>query len=172
MPDASSNSNPTNFIESQVLEGIAIYARLHSPDPGNTKMRIPAAYKIDLLLVDPKQLEKAKSLGLNIKPPHGEVHTHPYVLIKSKVKENRKPPKVIDSQRNAIPSSILVGNGSLVRVRFMPFTYGEGEVTAILQETQVLTLVRYESKPRDISSTDVSYLGAVEGGFVTEAPAF
>lgn len=149
-----------NFIESQVLEGLAQYAFLHTPDRGNEKRRIPPAYKISLMLVDKEQEKKAKSLGLNVKPANEKI-PHNYVDIKSRVKEDRRPPAVIDAKRQNIPPSILIGNGSRVRVRFLPFEYGEGEVTAILQETQVLDLVRYEG--RTGGSADL--LPVVESGF-------
>jgi hypothetical protein len=143
MANKQTEKKKDNFIASQVLEGLAQYAFLHTPDKGNPKMRIPPAYKISLMLVDKEQQKKAKSLGLNVKPATEKI-PHDYVDIKSRVKDDRPAPKVMDAKRNPIPSSILIGNGSRVRVRFLPFEYGEGEITAVLQETQVLDLVRYE----------------------------
>lgn len=157
------------MIKFETLVGLAQYAFLHAPDKGNPKHRIPPAYKIDLMLVDPEQIKKAKSLGCTVKDPT-EKHPHPYVSIKSKVKEGRKPPRVFDSARNPIPKSILVGNGSEVRVRFLPFTYGEGEMTPILQEVQVVKLVEYKPTERE-RETKGDFLGKVEGGFVVPADA-
>lgn len=151
-----------NFIESQVLEGLAQYAFLHAPDKGNEKRKIAPSYKISLMLVDKDQKKKAQSLGLNIKPATDKI-PHDYVDIKSRVKSDRPAPKVMDAKRNSIPPSILIGNGSRVRVRFLPYEYGEGEITAVLQETQVLDLVRYESGGR---SEDL--LPAEESGFTVD----
>lgn len=140
------NTEPVKF---EILEGEAMYAFLHQPDKGNAKHRIGPAYKVDLVL-NKEQLAKAKSLGLKIREPKGpdDKFKGPYVQIKSKVQEGRKPPRVVDSQRNPIPPSILVGNGSKVRVRFLPYFFGEDGVTPILQELQVLTLVPYEPTDR------------------------
>jgi len=162
--EATIKKEPIKF---EVLEGSAMYTFIHRPDKGNPKHRILPAYKIDLVLDTPEQLKKAQSFGLNIKKPKGpdDKFKGPYVQIKSKVADGREPPRVIDSQRNVIPPSILVGNGSKVRVRFLPWAYGEGEVTPILQEIQVLELVRYVPTEAELARKG-DYLAAVPGGFV------
>ena len=166
-------ANTFKPLESEILEGLAMYAKIHTPDPGNAKFRIPPAYKIDVMLSDPEQLKKAESLNLKIKHSTNENFTHPYVTFKSRVKEERKPPRVMDSQRNIIPPSVLIGNGSKVRVRFIPFAYGEGEVTAVLLDTQILELVKYEPTAKEgADEKKGSYLGKVDGGFVVEEPGF
>lgn len=158
----SVNTNPP--LQTEILEGIAVYAKVHTPDPGNSKLRIGPSYQIDVLLPDAAQLKKAESLNLKIKQPGKEPFTHPYVSMKSKVKEGRSGPRVMDSQRNIIPPTILIGNGSKVRVRFIPFEYGEGLVTPILLDVQVIDLVKYEPK-----GDDDKFLGKVEGGFSVNA---
>jgi hypothetical protein len=130
-------------VQYEVIEGVAMYAFLHQPDKGNPKRKIGPAYKIEVMLDDKTQLKFAESLGLKIKEPT-EKFEFPYISVKSKVKEGRNGPRVMDSKRNIIPADILIGNGSRVKVRFLPFEYGEGEVTAILQEVMVTKLVRYE----------------------------
>lgn len=150
-------------IESQILEGIAMYAFVHQPDKGNAKYKIPPAYKIEVQFDKPDQLKKAQDLGLKIREPDGEKFTFPYASFRSKVKEGRNPPRIMDSQRNPIDPKILVGNGSRVRVRFIPFEYGAGEITAVLQDTMVLELVKYEAGPRE------GYLEAVPGGYVASS---
>lgn len=151
------------FKKFEMLEGLAMYAFVHVPDKGNVKYRIPPAYKVDLMLPDKEQEDKARALGLNVKSPNDKFK-YPYVQIKSKTKEGRRAPRVLDSQRNPIPTSILVGNGSRVRVRFLPWGYGDGEISAILQETQVLDLVKYEPTPGE-KERKGSFLEVVEGGF-------
>lgn len=155
-------------IKSEILEGIAQYAFLHAPDKGNPKHRIPPSYKIDLMLVDEAEVKKAEAQGLNIKDADTK-HPHNFVSIRSKVKEGRKPPRVIDSQRNPVPKEILVGNGSKVRVRYIPYHYGEGEVTPILQEVQVISLVEYKPTDGEIAKKG-SFLNRVEGGFTVTPP--
>lgn len=146
-------------VKSDVLEGLAMYAFLHNPDKGNVAKRIAPSYKIDLMLHTDEAIKKAKSHGLKVKNPTDK-HKYPFVTIKSKVREGFNGPAVVDSQNNPIPDTVLVGNDSLVRVRFVPFTYGEGEVTALLQGVQVLNLVPYERK---------SQFEAVDNGFTVGA---
>ena len=155
---SKSSSKRSDPIKSEILEGLAQYAFLHEPDRGNPKKRIAPSYKIDLMLTDDAQIEKAKALHLNVKPSNEKI-PHPYTTIRSKVAEGRNGPRVIDSQKNPIPSNILIGNGSKVRVRFFTYDYDGEYHAAILQEVQVIELVRYE---RDNSSE----LGEVKGGFV------
>lgn len=150
-------------IKWEILSGLAQYTFIHAPDKGNPKHRIGPAYKIDLMLNDAKQLKKAESLGLVIREKDDK-HPHPFVTIKSKVKEGRNPPLCIDSQKNPIPKNILIGNGSEVRVRFLPWSYGEGEVTAILQEIQVVKLVEYKPTKEEVEKKG-AFLDKVEGGF-------
>lgn len=153
----------TDIIKHEILSGVAQYAFLHRADQGNLKRKILPAYKIDLMFNNEEQKNKAKALGLTIKPADDK-HPMEYVTIKSKVKEGRKKPRLIDSQRNDIPESILVGNGSEVNVRFLPWGYGEGEVSAVLLEVQVVKLVEY--KPTEGEKERKSYLPVIEGGFV------
>lgn len=160
---AKDKGKKDNFIESQVLEGLAQYAFLHAPDKGNEKRKIAPSYKVSLMLVDKDQKKKAQSLGLNIKSANEKI-PHDYVDIKSRVKEGRPAPKVMDAKRNPIPASILIGNGSRVRVRFLPYEYGEGEITAVLQETQVLDLVRYEGR----AGNSEDLLPAEDSGFTVD----
>jgi hypothetical protein len=153
----------TDLVKYEVLSGVAQYTFIHRPDAGNPKRKIAPAYKIDLMLDNEEQKAKATALGLKIKPADAK-HPMEFVTIKSKVAENRKPPRLVDSQRNDIPPSILVGNGSKVNVRFLPWGYGEGEVTAILLEIQVVDLVKYV--PTEGEKERKSFLPVVEGGFV------
>jgi hypothetical protein len=150
-------------VQYEVIEGIAMYAFLHQPDKGNPKYKIGPAYKIEVMLDDKTQLKFAESLGLKIKEPTDKFE-FPFISIKAKVKEGRNGPRVMDSKRNLIPPKILVGNGSRVKVRFLPFEYGEGEVTAILQEVMVTKLVRYEGNTS-------GFLDSEEDGFSVEDEA-
>lgn len=152
----------TEQIKYETLSGVAQYTFIHRPDKGNEKRKIAPAYKIDLMFDNDDQRKKAEGLNLKVKPAD-EKHPMPFVTVKSKVAEGRNPPRLIDSQRNEIPNTILVGNGSKVNVRFLPWGYGEGEVTAILQEIQVVTLVPYA--PTEGEKARKSFLPVVEGGF-------
>lgn len=160
------SDNLKNVVKYEVLEGIAVYAFVHKPDRGNDKEKIAPAYKIDLCFDKPDQLKKAKGFGLTIKDADAK-HPHPYTIIKSKVDENRPPPLVVDSRRNTIPPNILIGNGSRVLVRFLPYGYGKGKVTGIFKEVMVLDLVRYEPSPEELERK--GFIPPREGGFVVGA---
>lgn len=161
----NNNNKNTTPVEYETLRGIAQYCFAHSPDRGNAAEKIEPAYKIDLMF--PSQFKKerarAEELGLAVKDKNDK-HPDPYVTLKSKVKEGRKPPRVVDSQRNPIPKTILIGNGSEVIVRFIPYEYGKGKVTGILQEIMVVNLVKYE--PTADESARKGFLAPVQGGFV------
>lgn len=159
----NNNNKKKNVVQYEDLRGIVQYAFVHRPDSGNEEEKIAPAYKLDLMLVDPKELKKAEALGYNIKPANDK-HPHPYVICKSKVAEGRDPPKVLDSQRNPIPPTILIGNGSEVIVRTLPYGYGKGKVSAILKETMVLNLVKYVPTTEELDRK--GFLPPVEGGFV------
>lgn len=161
MTTAKKNNAAKAPVKSDILEGLAMYAFLHSPDKGNAAKRIAPSYKIDLMLHTDEAIKKAKSHGLNVKKPTDK-HQYPYVTIKTKVRDGFNGPTIVDAKNNPVPPSVLIGNNSLVRVKFIPFTYGEGEVTALLQAVQVLELVAYERKPS---------FEAVDGGFTVAATA-
>lgn len=166
MADKITNPKYTTPVEFETLRGIAQYCFAHAPDRGNVAEKIEPAYKIDLMLPDEKEASRAEALGLLVKDAN-EKHPHNFVTLKSKVKEGRKPPRVVDSQRNPIPKTILIGNGSDVIVRFIPYEYGKGKVTGILQEIMVVNLVKYE--PTAEESTRKGFLAPVQGGFVVPA---
>jgi hypothetical protein len=156
-------------VKTEVLTGLGYYAFVHKPDQGNAKRKIGPSYKIDLVL-DGDQLTKAEKLGLNIKEATDRI-PGPHVTIRSKVDTvkypDRQPPRVMDSQKNPIPKTILVGNGSKVNVRFVPLQYGENDVTPILKDIQVVELVKYVPTPGELERKG-QYLNTVEGGFVVD----
>jgi hypothetical protein len=160
------SGEPVKF---EVLTGQGYYAFLHQPDKGNVKYRIGPSYKIDLV-VDAESKKKAEALGLKVKKATEKIPGD-YVSIRSKVdpnKPDRAPPKVMDSKRNAIPKEILVGNGSEVRVRILPFKYGEGLITPILKEVMVTKLVKYQPTAEEVERKG-TFLSEVENGFTVDS---
>lgn len=90
-----------------------------------------------------------------------------FTFKRSTINSNGRPvsrPIVVDSQRNAWPKELLIGNGSYGIVAFSPFTWrnklGKCGVSLYLDGVQVLSHVPYESFDAE-STFDV-----VEGGFV------
>lgn len=148
----------------RTLDGIAYWAHIQSPDMHTTKrFNAPLAYHITLGL-DEENAEKARSYGLTVKEPT-EYVPYPHVKIKRNVKDTNNPsaskPDVVDSMQRSVPTDILVGNGSKVRVKFATFWYdfGKGGVGAALLKVQVLDLVKYEGGDSSVDpdlSTDSS----------------
>lgn len=153
----------SNNVKYENLRGLAVYCFIHRPDPGNEAEKIGPAYKVDVELPNKDELKKAKSLGLTIKDPDAK-HKHPFVTVKSKVMEGRNPPLAVDTKRNPIPNTILIGNGSEIIVRFLPYGYGKGKVSAILKEIQVVNLVRYVPSQEELDRK--GFLPPLEEGFV------
>lgn len=154
------NNEPIKF---DVLSGLAYYAFLHQPDRGNKEHNIGPRYKIDLVL-DEGSLVRAKEQGLKIKPATEKV-PGAYVSIVSKVDPkfpDRKPPKIMDAKRNTIPPSVLVGNGSEVRVRYLPYVYQGNKTTPILKEVMVTKLVEYKPTEAEIARKG-TYLNETDG---------
>lgn len=162
-------SDQNDVVKTEVLTGLAYYAFVHKPDQGNAKRKIGPSYKVDLGL-EGDELKKAESLGLRVKDPTDRIPL-PHVTIRSKVDlekyPNRQPPRIMDSQRNIIPKTVLIGNGSQVNIRFIPLQYGEGEITPVLKDVQVVKLVKYEPTAGEIERKG-QFLGKVDGGFVVD----
>lgn len=157
-----------NIVKTEVLSGEGYYAFVHKPDSGNEKRKIGPSYKIDVVLDEPS-MKRAKALGLRIKEATDKIPGQ-YVSFRSKVDPkypDRAPPKIVDSQKNPIPKTTLVGNGSIVNVRFIPFRYGEDDVTAILKDVQVVKLVAYAPTASEVERKG-QFLGTVEGGFTVD----
>lgn len=165
----SKDSGKKKTFRKILVEGIAMYASVHSPKKAFDKTK-PSQYSVDLI-VSPEQEALLLAEGLkptkvkvdedNKKPK--EYSTHPglkvFTFSRSSIKKNRDtgesepntPPQVVDSQTVPIPSSILVGNGSKVILEINPYTYASGAgyhggTKATLLAMQVLDLVEYVSE--------------------------
>jgi len=138
------------------LEGIAYYASVFTPNrSGEKKFKSPPVYIVKLGLDTDEELEKAVSYGLKIHPKE-EAIPYPYVKIQSKIRpkgtktleeriEETKP-EVVDSMQNPIPSSILIGNGSRVIVKFLTNWHQMSDAHGVgtwLNKVQVRKLVKY-----------------------------
>lgn len=149
----------TKEFKKVIVEGIAMYAMVHTPKkPYNPKDK--PQYSIDLV-VDEENAQKLLSEGLKVakikidedtKKPK-EYPQYPgmkvFNLRRQIAKKDGTPIsalEVVDSQCNKIPSTILVGNGSKVRVSVNPYkTQFNGKETTshMLLGVQVLELVPY-----------------------------
>ena len=167
-----------------IVEGIAMYASVHKPKKPYAEGDIPA-YTLDLILTD-EEAAKLEAHGLkrskvkvdeDTKKPK-EYATHPGMKVfqfRRKTHKRGEAPglwgearatlRVVDAQNSPVPSNVLVGNGSTVRVSVNPYTMNiKGkEITGHdLLAVQVLKLVKY--KVRQDGPTNE--FEAVKGGYV------
>lgn len=156
MNEAEFNNMPEKDRMNRVLEGQAFYACLHQPNTAAQKLFGEApCYKVVLVLDTPQEVEKAESYGLKVNPADAKC-SHPYVTLRTKIKEGKKPedvkPEIIDSMQDVVPSSILIGNGSRIKVKFLTYwhkmsnKFGAGNY---MTKVQVLSLVKYTPPSQD-----------------------
>ena len=158
---------PQNERFNCTLEGTAYWASLHTPNMSAVKkFNADPFYGLKLALT-PEGVAKAKSLGLKLKEAD-ETIPSPFVEFKNKVKPGKDikkiKPAVVDTMQNAIPETILIGNGSKVICKFMTYwnEFGAGSVGAHLSKVQVKDLVEFK---RDSQDKDLIQDGS---GFVVE----
>lgn len=131
MNEAQFNAMPDNDRFNRVLEGVAYYASVHSPNLSAQKKFGSLPMFMVTLGLDAENEAKAKEYGLKISPATDAI-PHPHVKIKRKVKDGVEPsavkPLVVDSLQNEIPSSVLIGNGSKVACKFATYWPPNGEM--------------------------------------------
>ncbi len=153
----------------RVLEGLAYYSSVHTPNTSLQKIpkfaNTDPYFIVNLALDKQSELAKAESYGLKIFEPEGIIPCR-FVKIKRKIlgrkqqnanfwsKENPKGvrPEVVDSQQKPIPPSILIGNGSKVLCKFGTYWFDNegGGVNTNLFKVQVRELVRYTPSDTDL----------------------
>ncbi len=149
---------PENERFNCVLEGEAYYASVHTPNMSAVKKFNADPFFGISLTLEGDQLEKAKEMGLNVRDANDSI-PKPFVVIKRKVKEGKTAdevrPSVVDEMQNPIPKNILIGNGSVVLVKFATYWYeaGGGGVGTTFFKTQVKDLVAYN--PDNIVDPDL-----------------
>ena len=126
------------------LQGKAMWASVQTP---NTTF--DPVYQIDLI-IDPKDVPTVKKLGLSVKKTEdGDVVRFRRAQFRKDGSENRRP-VVVD--KNNLPLTDLIGNGSLVNVQFSTFEwnnkFGSG-ISSDLQGVQVLELIEFGAKDGD-----------------------
>jgi hypothetical protein len=175
------------------LKGLAMYARVQ---PGNYDTKFNPTWTVDLLL-DKESLKIAKAEKLRIKKTSvdkssGDAKTKyaglfegydgTYIRVTRPVQDrdgkDREPPALKDGKLRDIPSSVGIGNGSLVNVQFI-VKNGDAETLknyggygTFLLGMQVLKLVPFErSGDPDtdfVEEDDAEYETKEAGGFEFE----
>ena len=144
-----------------VVEGIAMYASVHTPKKAYTEGESPA-YSLDLIVdeanaktLTDEGLKPAKTMVDEDTKKLKEYAEHPGKKVFSLKRKTDKRDgskrtalTVVDSDTNAIPPNVLIGNGSKVRVMVNPYTMtikGKEITGSVLLGVQVLELVPYAS---------------------------
>lgn len=167
MNEAEFNAMPDNERFNRVLEGLAYYASVHKPNLSGQKNYGSLPVYMVTLGLDAKNEKLAKSWGLKVLDANDAI-PHPHVRIKRKIKEGVDPesvrPAVLDgSAQKSIPKSVLIGNGSKVRVKFATYWPPNGEKYGA--GTTFFKMVVDDLIVYDPSTEPDSDLEAKEGGF-------
>lgn len=134
-----------------IESGLAYWASVRNPN-----LKYEPVYTVDLV-VDEEVASKYESRGFKVKTlvVNDEV-VGKALVIKRKVNGPngmvRKPPKLVDAQKNLIEDDVLVGNGSEVKVQFNEWEVDNkyGKFKGLdFQAMQVLNLVSYKAGDGD-----------------------
>jgi len=132
------------------LTGKAYYLRANTPN------ELSGKYQMDLS-IDQETVDKLLSVGVTIKNKN-DIRGDFVTLTKAYETKDGKilsPPKLLDSDKNEFPSSVLVGNGSDVKVITHLFEWKFKSKTGTslgLDTVQILNLIPYE--PKNLSLLD------------------
>ena len=151
-------------MKASFISGKACWASVVAPD---TTFDSDGTWKINVYDMDAKSLATVKEDGLTIKNKDDE--RGDFVTIKRDVRRGKggmnRAPTLVDAQKRTM--SDLVGNGSVVNVKYRPYVYdnkfGKGK-GADLMGVQVIELVRFDADP-DEEDEDFE---VVSDGFSTE----
>ena len=160
----SINNKNEKEIHMSVLKGNAYWASIVSP---NTTFDSDGVWSVDVANLDEKNINVAKSDGLDVKNKGDDRGS--FVTVKRKVRrkdgELNKKPEVVDAAKRNIAST-LIGNGSEVNVLYSTYEWefkGRSGVAADLRAMQVTNLIPY-----NVSADADEAFEVVPDGFVTE----
>lgn len=145
-----SNRTP---METAYLKGEAYFASVHYP---NTKFEKKFVLQLAL---EGDELAKAQKLNMNIKSPSKYV-PKPHVEVKRIVRgPQTKDPEVIDGMNNPIPKDVMIGNGTVVKVKVGLYDNRKNKMAAYMDTIKVIKLVKFEPSVQE----DAEFM-AVEDG--------
>lgn len=142
----------SNKKETLVLQGTAFWASVRQPNKDSGKFQLDLSIDAaTAALLETKGIKVKNAVkGVGVQKVRPEDERGNFVTIKSGLTDKQTnqliPPKVVDSKNNVIGSDVLIGNGSVVRVRTNVFDYnfkGKTGTSLGLQALQVLELVEY-----------------------------
>lgn len=127
-----------------IISGTAFWASVVAP---NTTFDADGVWEVNVCNLDDEAKATLEADGIAIRNKGDEKGD--YVQIKRKVRRNdggvNTAPKVVDSNNSPMHNT-LIGNGSLVNVKYRPYSWSYGNrkgVSADLMAVQVVDLVEY-----------------------------
>lgn len=130
-----------------IVRGTAQWASVFEPN------ELSGKFQIDVCNLNTETVKSLKSVGIDAKKGTGDkADKGRFITAKSK----KYPPKVMDRRAQAMDGSILIGNGSEVKVSIRPYAWTFGDKTGVgagLNSVMVTSLVEYggseELEPED-----------------------
>lgn len=138
--------------ETEIIKGTAYWAHVHSVSKESDK------FQINIGNLDKPMIKILEDRGVSIRDREDEQGK--FITAKSTY-----APKVIDSQKQQLASSVLIGNGSKVNVKvsFYDWKYkGKSGIGCGLQAVQVVELVEFKSASLDDFDKVDGYTGSPE----------
>jgi hypothetical protein len=140
-------TNNNNTVRTEIMEGLAMYAQVQKPstannenkfimdlllDKGGTakakslgfKVKKKKPREIDAELMDQEDIEKAERYNTNIlafSEFKDQGFGGEYITVKLQAEKGgvARSLTIIDAQKNPLPKTVLIGNGSKVKVKFI-----------------------------------------------------
>tara|TARA_R110002020_G_scaffold33278_3_gene101522 strand:- start:3733 stop:4278 length:546 start_codon:yes stop_codon:yes gene_type:complete len=149
--------------KTMIVSGSAYWASVVAP---NTTFDSDGVWEINVCNLDEDTVADLEAEGVDVKNKDDEKGN--YVLAKRRVKRKggdvNSPPKVVDSNNTPMHNT-LIGNGSLVNVKFSPYEWTFGNKQGIgldLQAVQVIDLVEYTTGAEDFEPVSGGYQSSDE----------
>ena len=130
-----------------IIRGTAQWASVFEPNEMSDK------FQVDICNLNKDYVKALKDVGIEVKKGTGEkADKGNYITAKS----GKYAPKVLDRAGNVMDGSVLIGNGSEIKVSINPYEWsfkGKSGVSAGLNSLMVTKLVEYgpseELEPED-----------------------
>ena len=131
----------------EIVQGLAMYAQVHKPSTANNenkftmdlllnkegiqqakdlgfKIKKKNPREIDAEIMDAEDIERAERYNENIKQFSqfaDQGYKGEYITVKLQAEKNGQPRNltIVDGKKNVIPKDVMIGNGSLVKVKFI-----------------------------------------------------
>lgn len=170
----TTNKKPTQTV---VLRGAASFAKILG-DPVLNYNKDGKEWKMDLQLTDKGALKELKALGISDKVKQKETYLNgdPHLTFKqSEFRKNGKPNfpiRVVDITGAAWPQEKLIGNGSIVDVKFVVMDHGVGKNKGMyIRSVRVVKLETYAPQEFDAIAEDDEFFNEVAAAEAMAAEA-